>query len=149
MWIFTLLDTLCSSNMHAFAQLMDSVEAEVCVGFFVRNWGYFTIWKLAATPLCPNLQVTQRIYSAIQIRREEIWGSVQQVCSEAWSEAKNISFRSFSLHLFTRLDTLRSPLAACAKIVAMEITIHQGNFNIFQTCSREETVAAAAIKALL
>lgn len=65
--------------------------------------------------------------------------------SEPQSKTKNISCRSFSLHLFTRLDTLRSPLAACAKIVAMEITIHQGNFNIFPTCSGEET----AIKALL
>lgn len=93
-------------NIHTTGHFPLSIWARLCIrpangvcgsgrALFVRNWGYFTIWKLAATLLCPNLQVTQRIYSAMQISGEEIWGSVQQVCSEAEFEAKNISFRCF------------------------------------------------------
>lgn len=61
---------------------------------------WFAIWKLAATVLGPDLQVTQRIYLAMQISGEEIWGSVQQVSLETEHEAKNIS--------------LGLPLAVCA-----------------------------------
>lgn len=93
-------------NIHTSGHFLLSICALLCTRpangvcgsgcvLFVRNRGYFTIWKLAATLLGPNLQVTQRIYSAMQISGEEIWGSVQQVRLEAGCGAKNISFRCF------------------------------------------------------
>lgn len=98
MWIFTPLDTFHFPFVHtdASAQLMESVVAvHFCQKIEDMSHVWITIWKLAATLLCPNLQVTQRIYSAMQISREEIAGSVQQVCLEAHYEAKNILFQCF------------------------------------------------------
>lgn len=99
MWIFTPLDTFHFPFVHASASPpVNGVCGSGCtflskIGDMSHIW--IAIWKLAATLLCPNLQVTQRIYSAMQISREEIWGSVQQVCLKAEYKAKNISFQCF------------------------------------------------------
>lgn len=110
-------------NIHTTGHFPLSIWARLCIrpangvcgsgcAPFVRNWGYFTIWKLAATLLCPNLQVTQRIYSAMQVSNKS--------APRLNSRPRTFHFDVSDVHLFTRLDTRRSPLAGA--------NCHHGNY---------------------
>lgn len=132
MWIFTPLDTFHFPFVHAYAsaQLMESVEVAEHFLSKIEDMSHIwiTIWKLAATLLCPNLQVTQRIYSAMQISAEEIRGSVQRVCLEAEHEAKNISFQCFKCSFIYQIG--HAEVARGWQIITMKMTVYQGTFNM-------------------
>lgn len=51
---------------------------------------------------------------------------------------RTFRFDVSNVHLFTRLDTQKLPLAV--QIVSMEITIHQGSLNLFQADSEDKVV---------
>lgn len=83
-------------------------------GLWIFLW--FTIWKLAATLLCPNLQVTQRMWSAMQINMAEIWRSVQQICLEAECEAKNISFQCLECSFIYQIGGTEAALGCLCRL---------------------------------
>lgn len=108
------------STFHlCISQLMEPVEVALHFFFFFSKIEdmshiWIAIWKLAAALLCPNPQVSQRIYLAMQISREEIWGSVQQVSLGAWIRGQEHFISVFQIFIHLPDWTQRLPLAACA-----------------------------------
>lgn len=67
-----------------------------------------------------------------KLARRKCWGSVQQVCSEAECEAKNISFQCFQMFIYLPDWTHRGCPWLLVQIVTMEMTIYHGSCNIFK-----------------
>lgn len=142
MWIFTPLDTFHVPFVHAdaSAQLMESVE--MAAAFLVKKrkkklWVCHTFEFPSGNWLqhcsAQTSRWHKRSYSAMQISEEEIWGSVQWVCSEAWQgEAKNISFQCFKCSFIYLIGRGEAVAGRLRKIVTVEMTVHQGGCNVFE-----------------
>lgn len=138
MWIFTPLDTFHFPFVHAdaSAQLMES--SEMAAAFLVEKLGICHTFELPSGNWLQHCSAQtsrwhKRSYSAMQISREEIWGSVQWVCSEPRKcEAENISFQCFKCSFIYLIGHGEVAAGWLRTIVTMEMTVHQGSFNVFE-----------------
>lgn len=141
------------SKYAQISQLMESVEATVSAGGrgcrMSEYWGYFTIWKVTATPLCLNLQVHKGSTQKSKLMGRKFGGVPSKSALRPKARPGIFFILIFQPSFIYQIrHTEVAPGCLCKN--CRQITIHQGNFNIFQTRSREEKkMAAAPIKAPL